>query len=260
MPTTDPTTAAQDQEVLTFVSSRGRCAGIFHNSEWFFPADTITKLAGLAHAVTYRDANAAGKTALLPRPGHARMCVCVAESFLRAILEDSRLPRIDVRDVRASIRWEMCPPWQEPVDTSAVAPAAPPPDSTVARPGSPAVEQIVEIKLRSMLAEFAPRRREIPQSVRTEHTRTVRHQHGLCPCCLQAKIVVNGQVVGGEYDHYFSSSQPDAAHSWLVCSACHRELTEGRLDRDEVSCIFQAYQYRRRRLAGEQLALTEAAQ
>lgn len=184
---------------------------------------------------------------------------------MRAVLgRHSPQPSARVRAVRASIRWEMGLPWQESVDFTP-APPAPPvtPHSqapTFVQPESLAVDQIVEAKLRSMLSEFAPRRREIPQSVRAEHARTVRHHHGLCPCCLQVKVITNGQVVGGEYDHYFSSSQPDAAHSWLVCSVCHRELTEGRLDRDELSCIFQAYQYRRRRLAGEQLALVEAAQ
>jgi hypothetical protein len=52
---------------------------------------------------------------------------------------------------------------------------------------------------------------------------------GQCPCCLRERVLTEaGRVVpGAEFDHFFHRSLNKPEHGWLICAACHAELTHG---------------------------------
>ena len=52
---------------------------------------------------------------------------------------------------------------------------------------------------------------------------------GQCPCCLRERVLTEaGRVVpGAEFDHFLHRSLNKAEHGWLICAACHDELTHG---------------------------------
>ncbi|TPG39199.1 KilA-N domain-containing protein [Roseomonas nepalensis] len=52
---------------------------------------------------------------------------------------------------------------------------------------------------------------------------------GRCPCCTSTPVLTEeGRVVeGAEFDHYYHRGLNRPEHGWLVCGACHDELTYG---------------------------------
>jgi hypothetical protein len=58
-----------------------------------------------------------------------------------------------------------------------------------------------------------------------------------------------------EFDHFYASSHPNGAHTWLICKPCHTGLTAGRVPREQREAEFRAYQNKRRRLPGRQQTL-----
>ena len=52
---------------------------------------------------------------------------------------------------------------------------------------------------------------------------------GHCPCCHAAQVLGAGKqaVEGAEYDHFFHRGLNRPEHGWLICRACHLELTHG---------------------------------
>ena len=50
-----------------------------------------------------------------------------------------------------------------------------------------------------------------------------------CSCCLRERVLTEaGRVVpGAEFDHFFHRNLNMAEHGWLICAACHDELTHG---------------------------------
>jgi hypothetical protein len=52
---------------------------------------------------------------------------------------------------------------------------------------------------------------------------------GQCPCCSQAPVLTEaGQPApGAELDHFLHRSLNRPEHGWLICRACHAELTYG---------------------------------
>ncbi len=97
--------------------------------------------------------------------------------------------------------------------------------------------------------ELARRRREIPDAVRRHHVAATGNLGGRCPCCGSREVIAadGKKASGAEYDHFYASAKPDAAHTWLICQPCHRDLTTGRIARDECEAQFRSYQIRRRR-------------
>ncbi len=82
----------------------------------------------------------------------------------------------------------------------------------------------------------------------------------LCPCCGSGTVLdaAGRAVAGAEYDHFFHRGLNRPEHGWLVCRACHLELTGGgylaRFARVQEFRAFQAavleYRRRMRRRAG----------
>ena len=52
---------------------------------------------------------------------------------------------------------------------------------------------------------------------------------GQCPCCGRAPVLTEAgrPIPGAEYDHFFHRGFNRPEHGWLVCAACHGELTHG---------------------------------
>ena len=50
---------------------------------------------------------------------------------------------------------------------------------------------------------------------------------GRCPCCTSAPVLTEAgrRMAGAEFDHFFHRGLNRPEHGWLICKACHRELT-----------------------------------
>src|SRR5438309_1647328 len=76
---------------------------------------------------------------------------------------------------------------------------------------------------------------------------------GQCPCCSHARVLAEGSrpMPGAEFDHFFHRGLNRPEHGWLVCRACHGELTHGgylvRFARTPEFRAFQALVLERRR-------------
>ena len=74
-------------------------------------------------------------------------------------------------------------------------------------------------------------RREFSALSRTILTRVAAAEPygGQCPCCGRARVLAedNRPVTGAEFDHFFHRGLNRPEHGWLVCAACHGELTYG---------------------------------
>ena len=87
---------------------------------------------------------------------------------------------------------------------------------------------------------------------------------GQCPCCSQVRVLTGRgrPVPGAEYDHFFHRGLNRPEHGWLVCAACHAELTHGsylaRFARMPEFRAFQGAVLGQRRRAREQRAGTPA--
>lgn len=230
------------------ITDRLTVEAVRHHDEWWYPLSSVFEALGLG-AVS---CNAYPEHTSLPFSGKFRNAI--PEPRVRSLIATPSRIRYAAQLRNGAVFSDTLP---ESAPSAPPIPEAPPPSATPIPEAS--IRALVDNRITALLAEFAPRRREITASVRAQHVAVVAHHHGLCPCCLRERVVQDGRVSGGEFDHFYSSSQPDEAHTWLVCAPCHRSLTDGRLDRDEIGPVYQAYQYRRRRFTGEQLRL-EAAQ
>ena len=78
---------------------------------------------------------------------------------------------------------------------------------------------------------------------------------GQCPCCGQAPVLTEAgrPVAGAEFDHFFHRGLNRPEHGWLLCAACHAELSHGgylvRFARMPEFRAFQAAVLERRRRA-----------
>jgi len=101
------------------------------------------------------------------------------------------------------------------------------------------------------------RRRALSDATRREHISDIKALGGRCPGCNTAEVVSTDGVRSpfAEFDHFYANSQPDGAHTWLICKPCHADLTTGRVPREQREAEFRAYQSYRRRLPGRQQAL-----
>jgi len=115
--------------------------------------------------------------------------------------------------------------------------------------------------LRSEVRDLSTKgRRRIKDTTKGQLVRDTDRLGGRCPCCGVAVVTEDGRhLPHAEFDHFYANSAPDADHCWLICASCHAELTRNVAKRDERNAEFQAFQAKRRRLPGVQLALIDAA-
>ena len=82
--------------------------------------------------------------------------------------------------------------------------------------------------LRSMWLALHNVRVELSPETRRIHREVVRLPpfDGLCPCCLQTKIVSEkgGIIPPAEFDHFLGPVYSAPVHSWLICRPCHLDL------------------------------------
>ena len=52
---------------------------------------------------------------------------------------------------------------------------------------------------------------------------------GQCPCCSREPVLTEAgrPAPGAEFDHFFHRGLNRPEHGWLICTACHAELTYG---------------------------------
>jgi phage regulator Rha-like protein len=101
------------------------------------------------------------------------------------------------------------------------------------------------------------RRRALSEATRRGHVEDIHVLGGRCPCCNIAEVASTegARAPFSEFDHFYANSQPNGAHTWLICKPCHTELTAGRVPREQREAEFRAYQNKRRRLPGRQQTL-----
>ena len=108
----------------------------------------------------------------------------------------------------------------------------------------------------SIKARLLDGRRRLSEATKREHVDAVAQLGGQCPCCRQATVVVDGvKSAFSQFDHFYQNSQPNAEHTWLICSPCHAKFSGGHVARDQRDAEFRAYQNLRRRLPGRQINL-----
>lgn len=117
------------------------------------------------------------------------------------------------------------------------------------------VDSIAE-DMASVKAKLFNGRRNLSAATKREHVDAIREMGGRCPCCLKGVVVVdNAASRFAQFDHFYANSQPNAEHTWLICTPCHNELSSGKVPRDQREAEFRAYQNQRRRLPGRQARL-----
>ena len=64
---------------------------------------------------------------------------------------------------------------------------------------------------------------------RSHASEGVRRISGRCPCCGDGRVLTEGgrPLPGAEFDHVFHRGLNRPERGWLVCRACHIELTHG---------------------------------
>lgn len=84
-------------------------------------------------------------------------------------------------------------------------------------------------------------RRPIPESVKQRHREAIKALGGRCPCCGIMDILDTlGEVIGAEYDHFYSRERNALEDTWLICRTCHL----GMKDRARFTDQFRVYQQR----------------
>ena len=94
-------------------------------------------------------------------------------------------------------------------------------------------------------------RKAIRERVKARHRAVLKACHGLCPCCLTARILDDQGRFCGEFDHYFSRERREFTEVWPLCRACHRRMA----DRTRYAAAFEAYLTRAEQVEAGQLAL-----
>jgi KilA-N domain len=75
------------------------------------------------------------------------------------------------------------------------------------------------------------KRRDFSERSQAAITRVVAAEpfDGQCPCCSRKPVLTEAgrPAPGAEFDHFFHRGLNRPEHGWLVCPACHAELTHG---------------------------------
>jgi hypothetical protein len=73
---------------------------------------------------------------------------------------------------------------------------------------------------------------------------------GMCPCCMQRRIVGENRIKNGHChnDHWYSVAKAKVHQVWPVCDKCNAAFESGRKDRTEYEPAFASFQLQRRKL------------
>jgi hypothetical protein len=87
-------------------------------------------------------------------------------------------------------------------------------------------------------------RRSLSDSTKALHQEvTLLRRNGYCPCCQQVHVCdVQGKLPGAEFDHWYGRNRNAPDETWLICSACNREL-ENPSFKASVRSSFYSYQH-----------------
>lgn len=100
----------------------------------------------------------------------------------------------------------------------------------------PALNQFRD-DMNEAMGKFAPRRREVPISVRETHRLFTASRNFRCPCCDEVKTSWSDFNV----DHYKDRQDPSTAATWGICAVCNQELKDAKSHKS-AEPAFLAYQ------------------
>lgn len=75
---------------------------------------------------------------------------------------------------------------------------------------------------------FAPRRREVPGSVRDTHRQFTVHRGLRCPCCDTVKSSWSDFNI----DHYKDRQDPSLTATWAICADCNQSIKDAQLHKE----------------------------
>jgi hypothetical protein len=105
-----------------------------------------------------------------------------------------------------------------------------------------------------ILGLLAGQRQRIDSHVKTQHIWTCHQLGGRCPNCGKNSVTNpdGTQAPFSEFDHARHRSAPTVDDTWLICTECHKELTNGRILRKDCETAFNLYQARRKQFIAQQ--------
>jgi prophage antirepressor-like protein len=109
-------------------------------------------------------------------------------------------------------------------------------EKVVAKAFGEAAEKL-RAEVLSVMGQFAPRRREVPASVRELHRRFVATRGYRCPCCDQVK----SSWADFNVDHFKDRQDPSLTATWGICADCNQSLKDAASHKDSEPA-FLAYQ------------------
>lgn len=87
------------------------------------------------------------------------------------------------------------------------------------------------------MSSFAPRRREVPTSVRDTHRKFAESRQLRCACCDDVKT----SWLDFNVDHYKDRQDPSLTATWAICAKCNQCLKDAQMHK-EAEPSFLAYQ------------------
>lgn len=83
-------------------------------------------------------------------------------------------------------------------------------------------------RLQGALDKYAPRRREVPGSVRDTHRQFTVHRGLRCPCCDTVKSSWSDFNI----DHYKDRQDPSLTATWAICADCNQSIKDAQLHKE----------------------------
>ncbi len=106
------------------------------------------------------------------------------------------------------------------------------------------------------------KRRGLSRDTVRKHIECVYHAFkGVCPCCGETQIIDHHKqkLPDCHEDHFINRHENSMSKTWLVCRECNLGRSSGRIDHQECTTLFNAYQVRlKKHLSKHPVQLTMA--
>lgn len=111
----------------------------------------------------------------------------------------------------------------------------------------------LEALTKKLLDTTRPHRRLVTAETKAIHVRTVDvFFGGMCPCCAEVKIVIDGQrTKASNIDHWSDNPSKASPHeTWLICERCNADFSHGKRAREDFMTEWNMFQKRRKQVQG----------